>query len=581
MKIAHKLTLALIIPLVFLSLIGVLGLYSVNNQNASIKTIYEDRVVPLRDLKVIADAYAVSLIDAVNKTNAGLFRAEDTLVALNKAQKLIDDTWNAYRATYLTPEEKKLADEADQLFINFRPTENKLIDFLSTKQGYIPGQLNDFDGPLYKQVDPISDKISALIELQLAIVKAEYEHSNALYKEVTWINWLSIIAAVIISLIAGFLIIRKLIGQLGGEPDYAVNITREIARGNLAISINNAPEGSLINAMQKMAKELTAIISAVKTSSETILESSLTLEQMSSKTIAELGDQQQETELVASAMNEMSATVMEVARNAQGASQSTLNADAEVADGNILVNDAIHAIHGLSKEVEDTSTAITLLANESLEITKVLEVIRNIASQTNLLALNAAIEAARAGEQGRGFAVVADEVRTLAGRTQASTENIQNMISRLQSGVENAVTTMERSRTQARHTVDLAGKTQVALASIKSSITQISDVNMQIATATEEQTMVSEEIHRNVVNISKVTDLTVGTVKNVKVCSQALVGTSEMLHEQIKHFILAEESSNRKVTVGAQASEKKSNSMFSGAADALKGQANNFSANVN
>lgn len=540
MKIAHKLLIALAIPTFFLLLIGMFGWYSVKNQNESIKTIYLDRVIPLRDLKVIADAYAVSIIDAVNKTNAGVMPAQDTLAALKKAQDVVEEKWNGYLSTYLTDEEQKLAHETDKLLKDFQPDQQQLIKFLESKQGLIPGQLNDFDGILYAKVDPISDHISALIELQLSVVKDEYNNSHSLFVTITWVNWLAIIAAILISAISGYLIIKKLIRQLGGEPTYAVHIANEIAQGNLAVKINHAPEGSLINAMKKMSQELIKIITSVQSSSENILESSLNLEQMSSKSISDLANQQHETELVASAMHEMSATVTEVARNAQGASAGTMNADSEVTDGNNLVNNAIHAIHDLSKEVEDTSAAIASLANDSQEIGKVLEVIRNIASQTNLLALNAAIEAARAGEQGRGFAVVADEVRTLAGRTQASTESIQDMILRLQTGVANAVETMERSRVQARQTVELAGKTQSALTSIKSSISQISDVNMQIAAATEEQTMVAEEIHRNVVNISKVTDLSVGTAEQVKKCSQGLVSTSETLREQVRHFILHE-----------------------------------------
>lgn len=590
MKIAHKLLIALAIPTVFLLLIGMFGWYSVKNQNESIKTIYLDRVIPLRDLKVIADAYAVSIIDAVNKTNAGVMPAQDTLAALKKAQDVVEEKWNGYLSTYLTDEEQKLAKETDKLLKNFQPNEQQLINFLETKQGLIPGQLNDFDGVLYAEVDPISDHISALIDLQLRVVKDEYNTSNSLFATITWVNWLAIITAILISAISGYLIIKKLITQLGGEPAYAVNIANEIAQGNLAVRINDAPEGSLINAMKKMSQELIKIITSVQSSSENILESSLTLEQMSSKSISELANQQHETELVASAMHEMSATVTEVARNAQGASAGTVSADSEATDGNNLVNDAIHAIHDLSKEVEDTSAAIASLANDSQEIGKVLEVIRNIASQTNLLALNAAIEAARAGEQGRGFAVVADEVRTLAGRTQASTESIQDMILRLQTGVSNAVETMERSRIQARQTVDLAGKTQSALASIKSSISQISDVNMQIAAATEEQTMVAEEIHRNVVNISKVTDLSVGTAEQVKRCSQGLVATSETLREQVSHFILhanAHEVNSQTVVAeqarGAEASQrmKKSTRGVVTSPEIFREQAGNFAMQSN
>jgi methyl-accepting chemotaxis protein len=232
----------------------------------------------------------------------------------------------------------------------------------------------------------------------------------------------------------------------------------------------------------------------------------------------------------------MSATIAEVARNAQGAAENSLSAEQEVNDGSTIVAASLQSIISLAKDVENASAVIAKLENDSDEIGKILEVIRSIAEQTNLLALNAAIEAARAGEQGRGFAVVADEVRTLASRTHSSTQEIQAMIHRLQEGVSNAVHVMGKSQANSQDTVGYANKTQAILQRIKKSVSEINGKNIQIATATEEQTMVAEEIHRNITNISHVTELTVSSIAEVDKSSRKIASYSSQLKNKISFF---------------------------------------------
>jgi methyl-accepting chemotaxis protein len=212
--------------------------------------------------------------------------------------------------------------------------------------------------------------------------------------------------------------------------------------------------------------------------------------------------QEEETSQVATAMNEMTATVQEVARNAADAASSANTALQETESGKLVVNSTINSISGLADEINRAAEVINNLETQSENIGSVLDVIRGIAEQTNLLALNAAIEAARAGEQGRGFAVVADEVRTLASRTQKSTEEIQHMIEQLQSGSRQAVKVMHHSNEQAQETVSQASKAGQSLEDISQVVVAINDMNMQIANAAEEQGLVSEEVNRNVININ-------------------------------------------------------------------------------
>ena len=249
--------------------------------------------------------------------------------------------------------------------------------------------------------------------------------------------------------------------------------------------------------------------------------------------------QQGEIDQVATAMNEMSATVSEVSNNAANAANEAQEADDSAKDGWQVVNTTIETINNLASEVERTSKVIENLKGDSISIGTVLDVIRDIAEQTNLLALNAAIEAARAGEQGRGFAVVADEVRTLASRTQQSTCEINNMIERLQNGANQAVSVMEMGRSKAEESVEQAAKAGKALQSITSVVDNIKSMNMQIASAAEEQSSTAEEINRNIVNISEVAQDTADGSQQTASASDQLAKLASSLQTQVGKFKVA------------------------------------------
>lgn len=249
-----------------------------------------------------------------------------------------------------------------------------------------------------------------------------------------------------------------------------------------------------------------AVIDNLNASTSQLAAAAEELSTISEQSAQGVGRQQAEVQQVAAAMEEMSATVQEVAKNAGNAASAAQEADTQAKHGRAVVNETITIINSLADEVTETSNVIEKLKGDSISIGAVLDVIRDIAEQTNLLALNAAIEAARAGEQGRGFAVVADEVRTLASRTQQSTREIQSMIERLQSGANAAVKAMEQGRIKGQESVEQAAKAGQALESITAVVDTINAMNMQIAGAAEQQSTTAEEINRNIVNISAVAE---------------------------------------------------------------------------
>ncbi|MCG5508748.1 methyl-accepting chemotaxis protein [Ectothiorhodospira lacustris] len=262
-------------------------------------------------------------------------------------------------------------------------------------------------------------------------------------------------------------------------------------------------------------------------------------EQLSSTTEETRGQvrrQHSETDQVATAMNQMTATVHEVSRNASEAAHAAASTRQEAVAGEREVKETIRAIEALAREVENASQVITRLSEDSDDIGKVLEVIRDIAEQTNLLALNAAIEAARAGEQGRGFAVVADEVRTLASRTQTSTTEIQAMIERLQSGASGAVKAMEDGRGKARQSVTQAARAGESLKAISGAVNNINDMNAQIASAAEEQSAVTEEINRNITNIAQAVEQTSSGSDQIALASDELARLAAELQSLVGRF---------------------------------------------
>lgn len=343
------------------------------------------------------------------------------------------------------------------------------------------------------------------------------------------------IAAIILAILVAWYITRQIVQPLMA----AVAIANELGERNMTgdgVEDRRDEFGTLLRALDVTRSNLRNALGDVNGVTTQLAAAAEQLSVVTGQTSAGVHAQRVETEQVATAMNEMAATVHEVAQNSEEAAQAAQKADQQAQSGNKVLQTALDAIARLSGEVEQSTEAMYRLNENSANISTVLTVINGIAEQTNLLALNAAIEAARAGEAGRGFAVVADEVRGLAHRTQESTAQIEDLIATLQAGAQDAVTMMDSSSALAGNTLELAQQAGSELAAITRTVSEIQAMNMQIATAAEEQSSVAEEINRSVINVNNIADQSAAAVEEMAASSADLARLGQSLQDLVSRF---------------------------------------------
>ncbi|MGF6708022.1 methyl-accepting chemotaxis protein [Pseudomonas frederiksbergensis] len=343
--------------------------------------------------------------------------------------------------------------------------------------------------------------------------------------------------ALLVGLIAAWVITRLIVAPLRS----VIGVAQQIAAGDLSatIEVTRRDEiGQLMQAMQQMGAGLSSIVSGLQAGIEQLASSAQSLSAVTEQTNLEVSSQKEETEQVATAMNQMTATVHDVARNAEEAAQAAQTADGKVESGQQVVRQSMARIEQLADSATSASSSIESLSAEIQNIGTILSVIKSVAEQTNLLALNAAIEAARAGEQGRGFAVVADEVRALAKRTQQSTEEIERLVSALRSAAQSSVQQIQNSGELVKLAVSDALQTESALGSIAAAVSLIQQMNQQIAAAAEEQSSVAEEINRSVTSIRASADQSSLAMQGNAASSIELAQLGVELKGMVGHFRL-------------------------------------------
>ncbi|AOV18755.1 hypothetical protein BJI67_16065 (plasmid) [Acidihalobacter aeolianus] len=388
--------------------------------------------------------------------------------------------------------------------------------------------------PLSEKIDDQLSQLNSMAQQDVSKASRRVAHDMRLSNIVS----LSLLA---LALIVGSALVTTAVMSMRTRLRSTVETMEDIAQGEGDLTRRMASQGRdeldhLADAFNKFVARIQNVVSQVAGSTAQLAAAAEELSATSEETGRHVINQQSETDQVATAINEMSATVQEVARNASDASRAAQEADHATKEGRQVVEHSIGSIQQVAGEVEQAAEVIRTVERDSVEIGRVLEVINGISEQTNLLALNAAIEAARAGEQGRGFAVVADEVRTLAKRTQDSTEEIRAMIERLQGGSKQAVAAMDSGHKRAQASVDQAQAAGVSLNTIAQAVTKINDMNALIASAAEEQSSVAEEINRNVTNISQGTQQTAAGAQQTTTASEDLARLSAELQTLVNQF---------------------------------------------
>ena len=344
------------------------------------------------------------------------------------------------------------------------------------------------------------------------------------------------VAAFLLGGLAAYLITRSITRPLGD----AARVAGLIAQGDLGVEVpvhsGHDETAQVLSAMQLMVKNLRTMFTDVVAAAGDVSSAAHSVRSVSEE--ADMGVRRQETEIgqVATAMAQMSASAQGVSDSATQAAEAATRARAESQSGSGVVHETAQFIKELAEEVERTSGALNALQADTANIGGVLDVIKGIAEQTNLLALNAAIEAARAGEQGRGFAVVADEVRTLASRTQTSTREIESMIERLQSGATHAVDVMQTSQDRARNSVSHAERAAESLETIANAVDTISTMNLQIAAAANEQSLVSDSISESISSIRQVAESSAERSQDTASAGKQLETLAERLRKATEAF---------------------------------------------
>ncbi|PBP53847.1 methyl-accepting chemotaxis protein [Pseudomonas syringae] len=533
---AKKLMAAFTVCAVITLAVGGVGMLGINRLSDALELTFSNNLVSVANTN--------ETMTALTTHNRGLYRlldAKDTATAekmrqsinaeLERAQKV----YAIYRATPLEDDERAAGDQYDALMPAYMSASQNIFDLQQA------GKLEDARIRLNALADGEFNKARGYLQIMIDSnkrqIKEGAEAADRLQSTSVFMLTAGVVIAFVVAIMLGILITRMITGPLRS----AIEVAQRIASGDLTQSVSSTrgdEAGQLLNAIGTMQGNLKRTIQEISSASDQLASAAEELGAVTEESTRGLTRQNDEIQQAATAVNEMTAAVEEVARNAVATSEESKSLATDAANGRGQVDNTVKGIGTMVSEITESTGSVTTLAGHVRDISKVLEVIRSIAEQTNLLALNAAIEAARAGEQGRGFAVVADEVRALAHRTQASTVEIEGMIGTVQSGADGAVAAMSKSLATATNTQELAQRAGSALEKITSGVGMINERNMVIASASEEQAQVAREVDRNLVNIQELSAQSAAGANQTSASSQELSRLATSFNTMVAQFKL-------------------------------------------
>ncbi|SOS31790.1 methyl-accepting chemotaxis protein [Pseudomonas syringae group genomosp. 3] len=517
-------------------ILGVFALSQMNKIRGATEDLADGNVPSIKSLDRFAEvSIRLRVLSYRLLVNRDPETQQKTLDLLAMRNKQITDAQAIYEKLISDPNERNLYGQYVQLLGQYRQLEERLKTL--TRANKIEELQNLLNNELLSNSDQMNVVLGKLVEINTAQLNQVKKDASREYDSAFNMVIGLLIAATLLTIVFAWMLIKSITTPIAT----ALHVAETIAKGNLTqpIQIDGSDEaGRLLLAMKTMQDKLRDTLQGISGSATQLASAAEELNAVTDESARGLVQQNNEIEQAATAVNEMTSAVEEVARNAVSTSQASRNAATSAGDGRDLVQETVSAIERMSGDVKDTSELIINLASESRDIGKVLDVIRGLADQTNLLALNAAIEAARAGEAGRGFAVVADEVRALAHRTQQSTSEIERMIGSIQSGTEQAVSSMRNSTERAESTLNIAKGAGMALNTINVAVEEINERNMVIASAAEEQAQVAREVDRNLVNIRDLSAQSTTGANQTSAASTELSRLAVDLNSMVSRFAL-------------------------------------------
>jgi methyl-accepting chemotaxis protein len=520
--------------------VGLLGGRGAAQLADSLKTVFENNLVSVANTaqaktKAVGQSRDLYRLYIAVASGAPQSVKDEYITSMDGNRKASEAAFADYRKTPLADDERAAGDKMERDWPAYQAMVQKYVALMQA--GDLENGRALLLGDLQKSYRVIMDEISIMVDSNNRQVSEGAEEAARQESSVKTALYSGITLAFIAAFALGLLISRLISKPIAS----AVASAQSIAAGDLTQRITSTGRdeaGQLLSALGDMQSNLKSTIQQISTASDQLALSAQELSNVTENANTGLARQNDEIQQAATAVTEMTSAVEEVARNAVSTSEASQTTSLQATDGRNKARDAVVAINHATTEITASTAMVENLALQVRDIGKVLDVIRGIAEQTNLLALNAAIEAARAGEQGRGFAVVADEVRALAARTQASTGEIEGMIDRVQASADDAVKSMGKSQALVTDTQSLAQAAGSALDLIAESISQINERNLVIASASEEQAHVAREVDRNLVNIQDLSTRSAAGAEQTNASTQELSGLAVSFNTLVARFKL-------------------------------------------
>ncbi|WP_447096482.1 methyl-accepting chemotaxis protein [Pseudomonas sp. CF10PS3] len=536
MRIGLRASLSFGVLASLLVIVGLFGLGQMAKLRESALVMEQSWMPSIENIHDSA-AFAASIrLEALRLVTTDESRVRDNSRNLITLQRNELQTLLARHETLLTnDEEREMLKQVKTDVAGYLAIVGQMVDLIDKDQQQ--DAIDLLNNRLAPQGTLLTQSLEKLIVFNQNGVEAAADSAAQMYSSAQWVVGLIIVIALIATLLLAWLLTRSITAPLS----QALSVARTIAAGDLSQPINvsgNDEPAQLLGALVTMQTQLQTTIRGISESAQQLASAAEEMSSVMEQSTRGLQAQNDEIEQAATAVTQMSAAVDEVAGNAVSSAEASQASDEDSKHGHYQISETISSIQNLVDEVLGASNKAEGLAVQAQDISKVLEVIRGIAGQTNLLALNAAIEAARAGEAGRGFAVVADEVRSLAQRTQDSTEEIEQMISGIQQGTQDTVEALNSSAEHAGQTLQRANSAGSALEKITAAISQISQRNLVIASAAEQQALVAREVDRSLVNIRDLSTQTAAGATQTSAASQELSRLAVDLNGLVTRFVV-------------------------------------------